>query len=115
MKITIQRVYDAFTRKEGERFLVDRLWPRGISKVDLQLDGWLRDLAPSDELRKWMHADKSGRHDEFVRKYRIELEAKKERARELLEGKKSVVLLTAVKEVEHSHVPILADFLQHLP
>ncbi len=114
MNISIQRVYDTSTKNEGERWLVDRLWPRGISKTDLQLDGWLRELTPSDELRKWAHADKSARHEEFVRKYRLELEANKELAQKLLKGKKSLVLLTAVKDIEHSHVPLLADFLQRL-
>lgn len=78
MKIRIKRVYNAPSRMDGYRVLVDRLWPRGISKANAVLDEWRKDLAPSDELRKWF-GHESEKWEEFKRRYRKELSAKKKR------------------------------------
>ena len=70
--IQIKRVYEAESEEDGARFLVERLWPRGIRKEDLAIEGWLKDLAPSAELRKWFNHDPA-KWDEFCRRYFREL------------------------------------------
>jgi len=74
MKIGLKRAYDLPAGSDGSRLLVDRLWPRGVSKQRLRLDGWLRGLAPSDELRRWFGHDPL-KWEEFKRRYFRELEA----------------------------------------
>jgi len=59
MTLKLKRIQEGFSRQNGYRVLVDRLWPRGISKEDVQLDEWMKDIAPSDDLRKWFHEDHS--------------------------------------------------------
>ncbi|MGB9154529.1 MAG: DUF488 domain-containing protein [Alphaproteobacteria bacterium] len=71
--IQVKRAYEAGTEEDGVRFLVERLWPRGIKKEDLVVDGWLKDLAPSTELRKWFNHDPT-KWDEFRQRYFRELE-----------------------------------------
>jgi uncharacterized protein YeaO (DUF488 family) len=73
--IILARVYDPPADDGRARLLVDRLWPRGVARSKLPLDGWLRDLTPSAELRRWFHRDKVGRWAEFQRRYRAELDA----------------------------------------
>lgn len=74
--VTISRVYDT-SPDDGERVLVDRLWPRGIRKDDLRIDRWIRDVAPSNELRKW-YAHRPERFEEFADRYAAELETPEE-------------------------------------
>jgi len=71
--IQVKRAYEAESKEDGVRFLVERLWPRGIKKEDLAVEGWLKDLAPSTELRKWFNHDPT-KWDEFRRRYFRELE-----------------------------------------
>lgn len=110
----IRRVYEAAEPDDGTRVLVDRMWPRGLAKRNAVLDMWLKDVTPSNELRRWYHQD-STRFEEFQERYRRELAepAAREAARQLravaTEGR--VTLLTASKDVEHSHVPTLAHHL----
>lgn len=108
----VRRVYEeAEPTKDGARVLVDGIWPRGLAKADARLDGWEKQVAPSTELRKWYGHDPE-LFDEFVRRYRAEL-AESER-REALErlGERAdegpLTLLTATRDVEHSHVEVLA-------
>ncbi|MCP2337662.1 DUF488 domain-containing protein [Actinomadura rupiterrae] len=111
----MRRAYDAPEEADGARVLVDRLWPRGLSKERADLTEWDKQVAPSDELRKWYGHDPA-RKDEFTRRYRAELDDP-ERAeivdhlRELAE-KGPVTLLTATKEIEASHLPVLRRRLQ---
>lgn len=93
--------------------LVDRLWPRGESKAKFHYDLWAKDITPSTELREWFHADKEGRWDEFKRRYEAELEANPDMPQLLdtLRTHSDVVLLTALRDVAHSHVPIIAGYL----
>ena len=70
--IQVKRAYEAGSEEDGVRFLVERLWPRGIKKEDLAVEGWLKDLAPSTELRKWFSHDPT-RWDEFRKRYFLEL------------------------------------------
>jgi uncharacterized protein YeaO (DUF488 family) len=114
MKLKVKRVYDEYKKSDGTRVLVDRLWPRGVRKADAHVDVWAKDLAPSAALRTWFHKDPESRYAEFKKIYRSELTTKKALARELLPAKKSYTLVTAVKDVEHSHVPTLVAFLQKL-
>jgi uncharacterized protein YeaO (DUF488 family) len=111
--IAIKRVYDKVAVKAGVRILVDRLWPRGLSKVELKFDAWPRELAPSNELRKW-YGHKPERFAEFRRRYRIELArnaAGLAALRLMIEGR-TVTLLTAVRELDLSHATVLCELLK---
>ncbi|MFE7708466.1 DUF488 domain-containing protein [Streptomyces sp. NPDC057486] len=117
--VRVRRVYDPQEDGDGTRVLVDRLWPRGVAKDRVRIDRWLKDLTPSNELRSWYHEDRSGtRYDDFVDRYRAELADPSHAAavRELVELVRaggSVTLVTAVKDVPHSHVPVLVDHVEH--
>lgn len=101
-------------RGEGTHVLVDRVWPRGLAKADSPHDEWVKDAAPSTELRKWYGHDPE-RFGEFARRYRAELDD--EPAASALATLRSwrddggLVLLTATRDVEHSHARVLADVL----
>jgi uncharacterized protein YeaO (DUF488 family) len=115
MAIRIKRIYDKAAKTDGPRVLVDRLWPRGITKAEARVTSWAKELAPSGELRKWFHEDREGRFKEFERRYRAELRAKKAAIRaQMKEYGGSYTLLTAAKDTEHSHVPVLAAFLRKI-
>ncbi|MEU3503822.1 DUF488 family protein [Streptomyces hundungensis] len=106
----VRRVYDPPEEADGLRVLVDRLWPRGLSKERAAVDEWPKELTPSTELRRWYHEDRS-RFAEFQERYEAELTGA-EQARALdrlveLAKDRTVTLLTAAKDVDHSHVPTL--------
>ncbi|MGW1023447.1 DUF488 domain-containing protein [Streptomyces sp. NPDC002577] len=110
--VRMRRVYDPVEADDGTRVLVDRLWPRGLSKDAARLDAWLREVAPSDELRKWYGHD-PGLHEEFVERYRAELEdpertAALERLRDLA-ASGPVTLLSSTNELPLSHVPVIVE------
>lgn len=112
MTIRIQRVYDT-PRGSGElRLLVDRLWPRGISKQEAHIDVWAKELAPSTALRQWFHSDTDTRYAAFAARYARELAAKRGIAGGYIGKRKRIVLVTAAKDIERSHIPTLARFLQ---
>jgi uncharacterized protein YeaO (DUF488 family) len=108
--VEVRRIYDADV-PDGDRILVDRLWPRGVRKADADLDDWCTEIAPSDELRRWYGHDPD-RFDEFRRRYLDELRDEEARARlgELADraGRRGLVLLTATRDLEHSHATVLA-------
>lgn len=113
MTVHVRRVYEDPRSDDGTRVLVDRVWPRGVRKEDLDAE-WLKDVAPSPDLRRWFGHDPA-KFAEFRRRYRAELEAGEARAaldhlRELAAG--PLTLLTATKDVEHSHATVLADLLE---
>ena len=115
MSVQVRRVYEDREPDGGARVLVDRLWPRGVAKEDLNLDRWAREAAPSTELRKW-YGHRPERFDEFRRRYLTELEAPAaavavQELRRLAEGP-GVTLLTATREVDRSGARVLADALQ---
>ncbi|MEU4177188.1 DUF488 family protein [Streptomyces sp. NPDC026589] len=119
--VRVRRVYDPPEDGDGTRVLVDRLWPRGVSKERAAIDVWLKDVTPSDELRSWYHqGGRSGeRHDGFVERYRTELDDPAhteavERLVGLVREGGPVTLITAVKDVDDSHVPVLVDHLTHV-
>src|SRR6185312_10713020 len=104
MAIAIKRVYEPFSKTDGYRILVDRLWPRGIKKEDAHFDKWLKEVAPSTELRKWIHADPD-KWDQFIKKYHTELKDS-EALNELqadLNAHKTITLLYAAKDEERNH------------
>lgn len=111
--IKIKRVYDPPSKDDGKRILVDRLWPRGINKEKAKIDEWLKDIAPSDELRKWFSHEPS-RWQEFRARYRKELKGKTaliERIRK--EAKKgTVTLLFAAKDREHNNAIVLKEVIE---
>lgn len=111
--IRVKRVYEPREPDDGVRFLVDRLWPRGIRKETLQGDGWLKDVAPSDELRHWFGHDPA-RWKEFCRRYNDELEAHSESWRPLLETARTqaVTLLFSAHDLEHNNAVALRTFLE---
>lgn len=108
-----KRIYEDISKDDGYRVLVDRLWPRGVSKEDARLDEWCKEIAPSTELRKWFNHDVA-KFDEFSNRYRAELTQNEEVVDRLLkkaEGQK-VTLLYAAKDKEHNHANVLKDFLE---
>jgi len=113
-QVRLRRVYDARLLDDGVRVLVDRVWPRGLTKAAVHLDEWVTDIAPSTRLRRW-YGHRPERFTEFCRRYLIELRdaqsaAAVDRLRELADTG-PVTLLTATKDVEHSHAPVLLDLL----
>jgi uncharacterized protein YeaO (DUF488 family) len=114
--IKIKRVYEEASADDGIRILIDRLWPRGLSKTSLKYDAWPRDLAPSNELRKWYGHDPK-RAAEFRRRYRSELAEHRDELAELratLKGR-TATLLTATRELELSHANVLRELLERNP
>ena len=113
LNIRVKRIYDPPDRKDGARVLVDRLWPRGARKEAAKLTLWLKDIAPSDDLRRWFGHDPA-RFAEFSRRYRAELAANKEAVGRLEELVKAgpVTLLYAAHDTEHNEARVLADYLK---
>ncbi|HEV3306909.1 MAG TPA: DUF488 family protein [Candidatus Sulfotelmatobacter sp.] len=115
MAIAVKRVYESVSRSDGARVLVDRLWPRGLKKTDIALQEWLRDLAPSNELRKWYHA-RPEQWLMFRKRYLKEL-ARPEALEELQQlyglarKRKRVTLLYASKNEQHNNAVVLKDLL----
>jgi len=111
--IKLKRIYDKETPSAGHRFLIDRLWPRGIKKTDLQCDAWIRDVAPSTELRAWYHHEPD-KWEEFRKRYFSELEAKPESWQPILEAaqKETVTLLYSSREIEHNNATALKEYLE---
>ena len=114
MTVRVRRVRDEPSPDDGTRVLVDRLWPRGLAKADAVYEEWLRDVAPSTELRRWFSHD-PGRFDEFARRYRDELgtePAASALARlRVVAADGPLTLLTATRDVENSHARVLATVL----
>ncbi|HEY8926504.1 MAG TPA: DUF488 domain-containing protein [Polyangia bacterium] len=110
--IRIKRAYDPASREDGRRFLVERLWPRGMKKEALALEAWLKDVAPSSSLRTWF-GHRVERWDEFRRRYRAELRANPDGWRPLLEaaGQGPITLLYSAHDTEHNGALVLRDYL----
>lgn len=109
----IKRTYDPPARDDGHRVLVERLWPRGIKKDDLELDAWLKDIAPSTELRRWF-AHQVERWDEFRRRYRAELDKNADALAPLLEAGRhgNVTLLYSAHDEQHNSAIVLREYLE---
>lgn len=117
--IRLARVYDPPSAEDGRRVLVDRLWPRGISKEKAELDAWAKEVAPSTALRQWFHAATGSERDaEFAERYSAELDGAEQqaglRALRADAGKGTVTLLTAVKDPAESYLAVLLERLERL-
>jgi len=112
MSVKSKRVYDAAEAGDGYRVLIDRMWPRGVSRQRAQLDEWARELAPSSELRKWFHHDPE-RFDEFRSRYREELRERRPLLEELRRRARDgpVTLLYAARDREHNDAVVLEELL----
>jgi uncharacterized protein YeaO (DUF488 family) len=114
-KVRVRRVYEDPEPDDGTRVLVDRLWPRGLTKAKAALDDWCKDVAPSDDLRKW-YGHEPGRFPEFSRRYQRELQDPQRadalaRLRGVLKDQQ-LTLLTATKEPDISEAAVLARVLR---
>jgi len=111
--IKIKRVYELYDVKDGKRILIDRLWPRGLSKEKAKVDVWLKDIAPSTELRKWFGHD-IDRWSEFKVRYIQELDSNKvivDRLREYMKGG-SITLVYGAKDEIHNDAVVLREYLE---
>jgi len=111
--IKLKRAYESPSAADGYRVLVDRLWPRGLTIQKLHLDAWPKALAPSTELRKWIHADMS-RWQEFRRRYFEELDSQPEMIADLRRQARrgTVTLVFATKDPGHNHAAVLKEYLE---
>lgn len=111
--IKVERIYTSKEADGSARFLVDRLWPRGLKRETLHLDAWMRDIAPSNELRRWYGHDPA-RWDEFRRRYFLELDAAPAAWQPLLEAarKGDVTLLYGARAEQYNHALALRDYLE---
>ncbi|WP_143305194.1 DUF488 domain-containing protein [Chitinophaga vietnamensis] len=111
--ITIKRVYEPYEASDGYRILVDRLWPRGLTKEKAHVDEWLKEIAPSDALRKWFHHEESN-FGEFKKRYEKELKDHQDLADHILEKAKQgrVTLLYGAKDETNNQARVLADWLR---
>jgi len=112
--IKLKRIYEKAEASDGYRILVDRLWPRGVSKEKAKLDLWFKDIAPSTELRKWFGHDPK-KWPEFQKKYTAEIVANKEifnQLKKIVKKEKQLTLLYAAKDEEHNEAVSIKDLLK---
>ncbi|WP_313234673.1 DUF488 domain-containing protein [Sporosarcina ureae] len=117
MPVQIKRVYEEAKKADGMRVLVDRVWPRGMSKEDAQVDEWLKEIGPSKELRQWFDHDPD-KFDQFKDQYKEELENNEEQQDELeklkdwtIEHKKNLTLLFGAKDEKNNQAVVLKEIL----
>jgi uncharacterized protein YeaO (DUF488 family) len=112
MPTKIKRIYEPLEKTDGYRILVDRLWPRGIKKENAHMDKWLKEVAPSTELRKWVHSDK-GNWQQFIKRYNTELKSSTALQELLadLHRYKTITLLYAAKDEQQNHALVLKQFI----
>lgn len=108
--IIAKRIYEPVEESDGTRILVDGIWPRGVRRSEWPKGSWRPDVAPSRQLREWYRHDPD-RFDEFVRRYREELDTR-ESVADLLGVNGHLTLLTATRDLEHSHAAALRDYLE---
>jgi uncharacterized protein YeaO (DUF488 family) len=113
MPIDLKRAYEPPAKSDGRRILVDRVWPRGIARDDLRIDAWLRDLAPSTELRKWFGHDPR-KWEEFKERYARELEQRSDALDDLVAQARAghVTLVFGAKDTEHNNAVALREHLE---
>ena len=110
--LNVKRVYERAAESDGLRILVDRLWPRGVSKAEAKVHGWMKDIAPSDKLRRWFQHDPD-RWDEFRRRYMKELESKEGDVAMLLRHAREgdLTLVYSARDERHNNAVVLKEFL----
>jgi uncharacterized protein YeaO (DUF488 family) len=113
VSVKTKRIYEPAASDDGYRVLIDRLWPRGIAKAEAGVDEWARDLAPSDELRRWF-AHRPERFPQFRQRYTDELRQHAERVAELRRRARSgtLTILYAARDAEHSNAAVLAPIIR---
>ena len=113
MEVRLKRAYEPASASDGYRVLIDRLWPRGVSREQAHLDEWARELAPSTELRRWFAHDPE-RFEEFKRRYAAELAAQEEKLRELRRRARqgTLTLVYGARDTEHNDAVVLAEILR---
>jgi len=113
MSLKIKRVYDPVEPDDGHRFLVERLWPRGLKMVDLKMEAWCKEVAPSTNLRRWYAHDLT-RWEEFQERYETELKSRPSAWRPLVEVARqgNVTLLYSARDIKHNSALVLRDFLK---
>ncbi len=111
--LKVKRVYEHAEASDGVRFLVERLWPRGMKKEGLKMEAWLKEVAPSDGLRRWFAHDPV-KWTEFQKRYRTELESNPNAWKPILESSKhgDVTLLYSARDIEHNNAIVLKSFLE---
>lgn len=117
MAINLKRVYEEANKKDGTRVLVDRVWPRGVSKEKANLTEWFKEIGPSTELRKWFDHDPD-KYDEFKKKYKQELESGKQKEeldklKDIVKNEKPVTLVYSAKDEKHNQAQVLKEILDH--
>lgn len=119
MPVQIKRAYEKADKKDGMRILVDRIWPRGISKEKAELDEWLKEVGPSKELRKWFDHD-ANKYEQFKKKYKQELKENSTQQEELeklkkwtKEHNKNLTLIFGAKEEKYNQAAVLKEILDH--
>ena len=110
--ITLKRVYDPVSRTDGTRFLVERLWPRGVSKAKLRLDAWLKEVGPSTELRRWFSHDPE-KWDEFRQRYFRELDSRPDAWQPIVSAARlgAVTLVYSSRDTQHNNAVALQEYL----
>ncbi len=112
MMIRIKRIYETPANNDGFRVLVDRLWPRGVSKEKAKIDLWLKDIAPSDQLRKWFAHD-SAKWVDFKRRYFKELDKKKDLVnKNFKKSKSAITFLYAAKDDRYNNAQALKEYIE---
>lgn len=111
--LQLKRAYDPAATDDGYRIYIDRLWPRGLSHETFHYDLWDKDIAPSNELREWFHADPDNRWDEFKQKYTAELDANPSFAelRTIIASHDTVTLLYSSHDHQHNNAVVIKDLL----
>jgi len=112
LTVVHKRIYDEVSADDGQRILVDRLWPRGVKKETAKIDVWAKELTPSTDLRQWFHEDTDSRYQTFTKRYVDELKDKADAVATIVDHRHhTITLLTAAKDIEHSHIPTLQKFI----
>ena len=113
MTLKLKRVYEEISNDDGYRVLVERLWPRGISKEQAHIDLWMRDVAPSSELRKWFNHE-DNKWEEFQRRYKEELSLNThfEELKKIVTSHENVTLVFSSKNMEHNNAVVLINMLK---
>ena len=114
MPIKLKRVYDKVDESDGCRILVERLWPRGVSKTDAHINDWLKEIAPSQQLREWYSHDVA-KWPDFKQRYFAELSTKTDQLRPIAEkiAKGSVTFVYAAKDIEHNSAAALKEYIDN--
>lgn len=112
MNLILKRIYEEASPDDGYRILVDRLWPRGVSKEKAKIEEWMKEIGPSNELRKWFDHDPE-KYSDFKKKYKEELKSKKEELEKIknIAEKQQVCLCYGAKDKEHNQAQVIKEVL----